>query len=97
MRWRIWGTGGRGDREPERTHQEARGRNLFETAADYVVASVRDDEAAADEASRRVDPGALMFGVNELARRAVVALAAERGTTPEAVARALLGLPAGRP
>jgi hypothetical protein len=35
--------------------------------------------------------------VSELARRAVVALAADRDTTPEAVARALLGLPAGWP
>ncbi|GGO96272.1 hypothetical protein [Wenjunlia tyrosinilytica] len=78
-------------------HEEPRQRNLFEAAADYVVASADNDEAAKDAARSHVDPDALMFGVSELARRAVVAMAAERGTSPEAMARLLLGLPAERP
>jgi hypothetical protein len=41
-----------------------------------------------------VSPGALSFGINELACRAVVALARERGRSPQSVARDLLGLPA---
>ena len=47
-----------------------------------------------DEAAGWVSPEALSFGVNELACRAVIALARERDESPRAVARALLGLPA---
>lgn len=68
--------------------------NLFEAAATYVSASVEDDEDRLAEAATWVSPEALTFGINELACRAVVALARERDESPEAVARALLGLPA---
>ncbi|MGW6360073.1 hypothetical protein ACWFR5_34145 [Streptomyces sp. NPDC055092] len=68
--------------------------NLFEAAATYVSASVEDDEDRLAEAATWVSPEALTFGINELACRAVVALARERDESPEVVARALLGLPA---
>ncbi|CAL9373348.1 hypothetical protein [Streptomyces sp. enrichment culture] len=71
-----------------------RPHNLFEAAALYVTASAQDDQERADEAAGWVSPEALSFGVNELACRAVVALARERGESPGAVARDLLGLPA---
>lgn len=67
--------------------------NLFEAAATFVAASAEEDQARIDEASGWVSPEALSFGVSELARRAVVALARERGESPQTVARALLGLP----
>ncbi|MEU3851040.1 hypothetical protein [Streptomyces sp. NPDC029554] len=72
----------------------ARPHNLFEAAAVYVTASAQDDQERADEAAGWVSPEALSFGVNELACRAVVALARERGQSPGTVARELLGLPA---
>jgi hypothetical protein len=68
--------------------------NLFEAAATFVSASVEEDQARIDEASGWVSPEALSFGVSELACRAVIALARERGESPQTVARALLGLPA---
>ncbi|WP_410483143.1 hypothetical protein [Streptomyces sp. ST1015] len=68
--------------------------NLFEAAAVYVAACAEDDRDRIDEATAWVSPEALSFGVRELACRAVVALARERGESPQAVARALLGLPA---
>ncbi|MET9662516.1 hypothetical protein [Streptomyces sp. NPDC006510] len=68
--------------------------NLFEAAATFVAASVEEDEALIDEASGWVSPEALSFGVSELACRAVIALARERGESPQTVARSLLGLPA---
>ncbi|MDG9707095.1 hypothetical protein [Streptomyces sp. DH10] len=71
-----------------------RPHNLFEAAAVYVTASAEDDQERADEAAGWVSPEALSFGVNELAGRAVVALARERGESPRTVARELLGLPA---
>ncbi|MGW0986443.1 hypothetical protein ACWD46_09465 [Streptomyces sp. NPDC002486] len=74
-----------GDRRPH---------NLFEAAATYVTARTEDDQERAEEAAGWVSPEALSFGVNELACRAVVALAREHGRSPEAVARELLGLPA---
>ncbi|WP_328773935.1 hypothetical protein [Streptomyces sp. NBC_00286] len=81
--------GSQGDRRPEkRTH------NLFEAAAAYVSACAEDDQDRIDEAAAWVSPEALSFGVNELACRAVIALARERDETPTAVARTLLGLPA---
>ncbi|MET9935988.1 hypothetical protein ABZ054_35390, partial [Streptomyces sp. NPDC006324] len=55
-------------------------------------AGVEDDQARAEEAANRVSPGALSFGVNELACRALVALARERNEPPLTVARSLLGL-----
>ncbi|WP_406155698.1 hypothetical protein OG806_06465 [Streptomyces sp. NBC_00882] len=73
---------------------EARTHNLFEAAAAYVSACAEDDQDRIDEASAWVSPEALSFGVNELACRAVVALARERDESPRTVARALLGLPA---
>ncbi|TXS58272.1 hypothetical protein [Streptomyces sp. t39] len=67
--------------------------NVFEAAAAYVTASVEDDEDRLDEASGWVAPDALVFGINELACRAVIALARERDEPVETVARGLLGLP----
>jgi hypothetical protein len=72
----------------KRTH------NLFEAAAAYVSACAEDDQDRIDEAAGWVSPEALSFGVNELACRAVIALARERDESPRTVARALLGLPA---
>ncbi|MFR0354318.1 hypothetical protein [Streptomyces sediminimaris] len=77
-----------GDGRDKRTH------NLFEAAAAYVSACAEDDQARIDEAAGWVSPEALSFGVNELACRAVIALARERDESPGTVARALLGLPA---
>ncbi|MFD5338690.1 hypothetical protein [Streptomyces hawaiiensis] len=73
---------------------DKRPHNLFEAAATYVTACAEDDQEQADEAAGWVSPEALSFGVNELACRAVIALARERGESPETVARHLLGLPA---
>ncbi|MEU6844570.1 hypothetical protein ABZ930_22130 [Streptomyces sp. NPDC046716] len=69
--------------------------NLFEAAAAYVTACAEDDQDRVDEAASWVDPNALAFGVNELACRALIALARERDESPRVVARSLLGLPAG--
>lgn len=71
-----------------------RQRNLFEAAATYVAACAENDEQRSSEAARWVAPEALAFGVNELACRAVIALARERDESPHTVARSLLGLPA---
>lgn len=71
----------------KRTH------NLFEAAAAYVSAGAENDQERVDEAAGWVSPEALSFGVNELACRAVIALARERDESPRAVARELLGLP----
>ncbi|MBQ1088567.1 hypothetical protein [Streptomyces sp. B93] len=76
------------------TDRDARSHNLFEAAAAYVSACAEDDQDRIDEAAGWVSPEALSFGVNELACRAVVALARERDESPRTVARALLGLPA---
>ncbi|MYT04171.1 MULTISPECIES: hypothetical protein [Streptomyces] len=76
------------------TGREGRAHNLFEAAAAYVSAYAEDDQDRIDEASGWVSPEALSFGVNELACRAVIALARERDESPRTVARALLGLPA---
>ncbi|MFG2352712.1 hypothetical protein [Streptomyces sp. NPDC048521] len=73
--------------------RERRAHNLFEAAAVYVAARAQDDQDRVEEASGWVSPEALSFGVSELACRAVVALARERGESPAAVARDLLGLP----
>ncbi|MYW63524.1 hypothetical protein GTY65_05455 [Streptomyces sp. SID8379] len=70
-----------------------RSPNLFEAAAAYVAACVEDDQERVDEAVGWVEPNALAFGVNELACRALIALARERDESPRAVARSLLGLP----
>ncbi|MEU2281012.1 hypothetical protein ABZ614_03380 [Streptomyces sp. NPDC013178] len=80
-------TGGQRPTGTKRTH------NLFEAAAAYVSACAEDDQERIDEAAGWVSPEALSFGVNELACRAVIALARERDESPRAVARALLGLP----
>ncbi|MCX5395114.1 hypothetical protein ABZY68_09015 [Streptomyces sp. NPDC006482] len=74
---------------PPRARQ---GHNLFEAAAVYVTACAEDDQVRAEEAASRVSPGALSFGVTELACRALIALARERDESPGAVARSLLGL-----
>ncbi|MEV7069447.1 hypothetical protein ACIQJT_10180 [Streptomyces sp. NPDC091972] len=80
--------------EPPAGGRETRPHNLFEAAAAYVSACAEDDQDRIDEASAWVSPEALSFGVNELACRAVIALARERDESPRTVARALLGLPA---
>ncbi|GAA3501590.1 hypothetical protein GCM10019016_086970 [Streptomyces prasinosporus] len=97
----MWGRvrriGGRvtdGVRARRGTERAERPHNLFEAAAAYVSARAEDDQERIDEASGWVSPEALSFGVNELACRAVVALARERGESPRTVARALLGIPA---
>ncbi|WP_374228730.1 hypothetical protein [Streptomyces sp. ET3-23] len=69
-------------------------RNLFEAAALYVAACAENDTDRSTEAARWVSPEALTFGVNELACRAVIALAREQDAAPLTVARSLLGLPA---
>ncbi|MEU1011700.1 hypothetical protein [Streptomyces sp. NPDC005890] len=74
--------------------RDRRAHNLFEAAAVYVAARAEDDQDRIEEAAAWVSPEALSFGVSELACRAVVALARERDTSPDAVARDLLGLPA---
>jgi len=79
---------GVGDGRAERTH------NLFEAAAAYVTACAEDDQDRIDEAAGWVSPEALSFGVNELACRALIALARERDESPRTIARTLLGLPA---
>lgn len=81
-------------RSETETHRDARSHNLFEAAAAYVSACAEDDQEGIDEAAGWVSPEALSFGVNELACRAVIALARERDESPGTVARALLGLPA---
>ena len=73
---------------------EKRTHNLFEAAAAYVSACAEDDQDGIDEAATWVSPEALSFGVNELACRAVIAIARERDESPATVARTLLGLPA---
>ncbi|MFF6801902.1 hypothetical protein [Streptomyces sp. NPDC012616] len=82
------GPGGTARAGGKRTH------NLFEAAAVYVSACAEDDQDRIDEAADWVSPEALSFGVNELACRAVIALARERDESPQTVARELLGLPA---
>ncbi|MFI0509440.1 hypothetical protein ACH3Y9_08055 [Streptomyces sp. WSLK1-5] len=77
----------------EGTGREAPRHNLFEAAAAYVSACAEDDQDRIDEAAAWVSPEALSFGINELACRAVIALARERDESPRTVARALLGLP----
>ncbi|NKY16118.1 hypothetical protein [Streptomyces somaliensis] len=84
----------RGDaRAPEGVPRAPRRHNVFEAAAVHVAACAENDEDAMEEAAEWVSPGALSFGVRELACRAVIALARERDEPPEAVARGLLGLP----
>ncbi|MFJ2178381.1 hypothetical protein ACIQVO_01670 [Streptomyces sp. NPDC101062] len=78
---------------PSANHPRPRQHNLFEAAATYVSACAEDDQQRIDEAAGWVSPEALSFGVNELACRAVIALARERDESPQAVARSLLGLP----
>ncbi|WP_328497944.1 hypothetical protein OHS59_38495 [Streptomyces sp. NBC_00414] len=78
---------------PAKRHPKKQTHNLFEAAAAYVAAGVEDDQDGVDEAATWVSPEALSFGVNELACRAVIALARERDESPTAVARTLLGLP----
>lgn len=82
-------------RRPARTKTSgpSRRHNVFEAAATYVSACVADDEDRMNEATGWVAPDALVFGLNELACRAVTALAHERNEPVETVARDLLGLP----
>ncbi|MFF0200240.1 hypothetical protein [Streptomyces sp. NPDC005017] len=89
--WRGIVTAQRTERE---TGRDRRSHNLFEAAAVYVSACAEDDQDRIDEAAGWVSPEALSFGVNELACRALIALARERDESPATVARSLLGLPA---
>ncbi|WP_329112625.1 hypothetical protein [Streptomyces sp. NBC_01353] len=79
--------------EPRKPAPVRRRHNIFEAAAVYVVGCIEDDQDQIDEAVTSVQPEALMFGINELACRAVIALARERDESPQTVARSLLGLP----
>lgn len=79
--------------EPRKPAPVRRQHNIFEAAATYVTGCVEEDQERIDEAVTWVSPEALSFGLNELACRAVIALARERGESPETVARSLLGLP----
>ena len=91
---RSWGRMREAWRTEQSTQQDGRTHNLFEAAAAYVSACAEDDQERIDEAAGWVSPEALSFGVNELACRAVIALARERDESPRTVARDLLGLPA---
>ncbi|SHN21685.1 MULTISPECIES: hypothetical protein [Streptomyces] len=86
-----------GGRRPAVFHRGGRptGRphNIFEAAACYVAAGAEGDEERGAQAAEWVSPEALAFGINELACRAVLALARERGRSPQEVAHELLGLP----
>ncbi|MEV0220791.1 hypothetical protein [Streptomyces sp. NPDC050704] len=90
---RLESTESQENRPPRKDRPEKRTHNLFEAAAAYVSACAEDDQDGIDEAATWVSPEALSFGVNELACRAVIALARERDESPTAVARTLLGLP----
>ncbi|MGW1503175.1 hypothetical protein ACWCQW_32240 [Streptomyces mirabilis] len=92
--WRRKATDGAEAQQPAKRRPEKRTHNLFEAAAAYVSACAEDDQEQIDEAAAWVSPEALSFGVNELACRAVIALARERDESPRTVARTLLGLPA---
>ncbi|MEV6024770.1 hypothetical protein [Streptomyces sp. NPDC052036] len=78
----------------------SRGRNAarFESLELFTVWSLLCrrslDQDRIDEAVPWVSPEALSFGVNELACRAVIALARDRDESPSVVARTLLGPPA---
>ncbi|USQ86810.1 hypothetical protein NFX46_25770 [Streptomyces phaeoluteigriseus] len=85
--------GGERSADAPRKAGAKRAHNLFEAAAAYVSACAEDDQDRMEEVAGWVSPEALSFGVNELACRAVIALARERDESPRAVARALLGLP----
>ncbi|MFJ4685077.1 hypothetical protein [Streptomyces sp. NPDC088789] len=91
---KSWSTVRDAFRTERDTGRQARSHNLFEAAAAYVSACAEDDQERIEEAAGWVSPEALSFGVNELACRAVIALARERDESPRAVARDLLGLPA---
>jgi|SRR5882757_1205372 len=82
------------DGQPATRRPEKARHNLFEAAAAYVSACAEDDQDRLEEAATWVSPEALSFGVNELACRAVIALARQRDESPQTVARTLLGLPA---
>ncbi|MGQ4384739.1 hypothetical protein [Streptomyces sp. SAS_270] len=92
--WRTETAEGQDAQRPVKRRPEKRTHNVFEAAAAYVSACAEDDQDQIDEAAAWVSPEALSFGVNELACRAVIALARERDESPHAVARTLLGLPA---
>ncbi|MFF0156863.1 hypothetical protein ACFYRY_04820 [Streptomyces sp. NPDC005263] len=80
-------------RTEAKSGREVRSHNLFEAAAAHVAACAEDDQERIEETAGWVSPEALSFGVNELACRAVIALARERDESPRTVARSLLGLP----
>ncbi|MFC8272026.1 hypothetical protein ACFUJR_05650 [Streptomyces sp. NPDC057271] len=86
-------TARRGPDTPREPAPARRQHNIFEAAAAYVTGCAEDDQDRIDEAVTWVSPEALTFGINELACRAVIALARERDESPETVARSLLGLP----
>ncbi|MFH8346465.1 hypothetical protein [Streptomyces sp. NPDC018045] len=85
---------GPGSDEPRAPGAKAKGRhNIFEAAAAHVAACAEEDDERSAETAEWVSPEALAFGINELACRAVIALARERGESPRTVARDLLNLP----
>ena len=70
--------------------QAARERGALEAAAECLAAGIVGDQSRADKAIMMVDPMALQYRVVGLAQRAVVALAKEHGSDPEAVLQRLL-------
>ncbi|WP_242441088.1 hypothetical protein [Streptomyces sp. CB02923] len=80
-------------RDEPRAPGVKRRHNIFEAAAVHVAACAEDDDERSAEAAEWVSPEALAFGINELACRAVIALARERSESPQTVARDLLNLP----
>ncbi|GAA0494072.1 MULTISPECIES: hypothetical protein [Streptomyces] len=95
LRSRLTGNAS-GPREPRPGREPGRKgpHNLFEAAATHVAACAEGDEDRGAEAADWVSPEALAFGINELACRALIALARERRQSPHEVARDLLSLPA---
>lgn len=86
-----WRESAKARNKKQESHRQ---HNLFEAASAYVVACIEDDEDRMEEVTGWVDPNAMVFGINELACRAVLSLARERNESPQTVTRELLGLPA---
>jgi hypothetical protein len=68
----------------------ARERKALEAAAEYLAAGIVRDQSRVEKAIMMVDASDLQYGVVALAERAVVALAKEYGSDPEAVLQQLL-------
>lgn len=69
---------------------QEQGRRTLTLSGEYLAACVSGDDARMDAAVMRLNPGALNLAVNELAQRAIRALAEERGASTDAVVRSLI-------